>query len=1226
MTRNNSKFSASGSNRSGLPRVAGLAFSAFILLSSSSAFAVSNSFKCDSYISGQGYLIPPTQSDYLVCSTSVMRDPSAANSSAGAWCKCSGNAYSVKSKPANAKPAATAAKPASSAASAASSWNAPAKKEAKNSNLETNKDGWTYVKGHEPKPSPAAAQKNAKVPANASAKNSTRACAGPNCGADAPLANAPAKAVSTLDETAKKFAALPENAKAANTKGLSGKITFTPKPMTDAENEAAAQGLKGEPAGKPPAAVAKAQSPAATGIAGKRTYNPTPTTDTQNEATASDLKGSPAGKRPAALNAQNQPAKGTAGKIMFTPKPMTDAENEAAAQGLKGNPAAKPVAAAGANGSATNVGFNRTQTGLPGSNVKFGASGNSQSPEASAKLNPSTVSPSLKTPTPQSAINDYYKGKNPSSGASDPAAATTAAASASRGGAPVGLSADRVPGVMTPAKFNASGNTQSPDASAKSDPSTISPSLKTPTSQSAINDYYKGKNPSSGASDPAAAAAASASRGGAPVGLSADRVPGVMTPATLNKGDDPTQNAASHTWGSSPNSNSLNYGIAKPGDDPAQPAASHVFGGTDPAAASRGADDVTKSAASHTFGGTTGNSGSSDPSIKMPTTKDGISDYYKNRNPSDGAPATTSATTPVASAQGGGKVGLTGGNYTPQSPAKLDTSGSPAMTSNFGKTNPTLAPADQKAAIKSYYWDKATADRAANQAGAAGVTSPQSPTGQISKLESKPVGLSDRSATGLAATNAADSAAAAARTPAATNAAGTTPASPVALTDREKKAQRDGLDRDEKREIGRSLQGYSGLQGKDECSVGSMIDGKFRCDGTRGLVSGAVTANALSQAAASTATQIAGATAQNKATTDGTQSSVNLEAAKLQNTTGMTQVGIGAVNAVLGVLQLNKGTLHKRQAQDLNAGSPSLRSKVKFQDSEGNEVQLMNEVAGTTQAFQQQAIAAKQNEVLRKAADEQSTISSAAKGGALVSILTGAQMIGQGAVNMAAAKAAKARAAELANLEGRGGKIPGFDNTNLTNQDSGARGANSITGDGTSTILDATSDTSGADTTASLGAPFNPGQADNSVNPGAPSGAFEKGSTGGPAAGGSGGGGMGGGGGTSPSDSGAATDPAAKYAEQVKTQGNYEGGGGGARAGGAGGGKADAGLDLNGLLAQFLPKPEEEKDKHNSILEYGSRSPASDGAPEALLGKDANLFQRISETYKDKNGKGFVGI
>jgi len=130
---------------------------------------------------------------------------------------------------------------------------------------------------------------------------------------------------------------------------------------------------------------------------------------------------------------------------------------------------------------------------------------------------------------------------------------------------------------------------------------------------------------------------------------------------------------------------------------------------------------------------------------------------------------------------------------------------------------------------------------------------------------------------------------------------------------------------------------------------------------------------------------------------------------------------------------------------------------------------------------------------------------------------------------------------------------------------------------------------------------------------------------------GSGGGGPGAAGGGGSGGGGAAPEEnKAGYASEFGTKERYESGGAGAggRGGaGAGGAGKETGVDLNGLLAQFLPKTDEEMVNKNGILDFagGGRAPAA--VEEAsYLDKNADLFQRIHETMSEKNRKGHVGL
>src|SRR5581483_5999957 len=99
---------------------------------------------------------------------------------------------------------------------------------------------------------------------------------------------------------------------------------------------------------------------------------------------------------------------------------------------------------------------------------------------------------------------------------------------------------------------------------------------------------------------------------------------------------------------------------------------------------------------------------------------------------------------------------------------------------------------------------------------------------------------------------------------------------------------------------------------------------------------------------------------------------------------------------------------------------------------------------------------------------------------------------------------------------------------------------------------------------------------------------------GGPASGGGAGSPLGLGGTTSAASDGGNTDPSARYAEIKKSSDDYGSGGTFMGGGGGGGAGGDAGPDLSGLLAQFLPKKEDENGPSKSIKDFG-RDPASNG-------------------------------
>ncbi len=172
----------------------------------------------------------------------------------------------------------------------------------------------------------------------------------------------------------------------------------------------------------------------------------------------------------------------------------------------------------------------------------------------------------------------------------------------------------------------------------------------------------------------------------------------------------------------------------------------------------------------------------------------------------------------------------------------------------------------------------------------------------------------------------------------------------------------------------------------------------------------------------------------------------------------------------------------------------------------------------------------------------------------------------------------------------------------------------------------ATASVASAEEEGNLGDPFAaPAPAEAPIGPTAEIGDFQRGGGGGAGSGGGGGGGGGGSSNTGPSTDSNDKEQGASYANLQsgnKVSGTYgQGMGGAPRAGGGGGGP-----DLSGLLAQFLPKADDQGAK-NGIIDYGSRTPAAAEAADdgSLLDRSANLFQRVHDAYQVRSRKGLVG-
>lgn len=139
-----------------------------------------------------------------------------------------------------------------------------------------------------------------------------------------------------------------------------------------------------------------------------------------------------------------------------------------------------------------------------------------------------------------------------------------------------------------------------------------------------------------------------------------------------------------------------------------------------------------------------------------------------------------------------------------------------------------------------------------------------------------------------------------------------------------------------------------------------------------------------------------------------------------------------------------------------------------------------------------------------------------------------------------------------------------------------------------------------------------------------------------PAAAGGGGGGGGGAAGGSPAlgqedRAGGSTLVMNGKNENYDSIGKSKNGAGGAAGATTNAGGGD-GLDLNSMLAKFLPGAGGgEEEANNGILDYAKREPSRAPANEApaedmILDRGADLFQRVSATYRDKLEKKEVGI
>jgi len=393
--------------------------------------------------------------------------------------------------------------------------------------------------------------------------------------------------------------------------------------------------------------------------------------------------------------------------------------------------------------------------------------------------------------------------------------------------------------------------------------------------------------------------------------------------------------------------------------------------------------------------------------------------------------------------------------------------------------------------------------------------------------------------------------------------------------------------------------------GGDQCATGATIDnGKYTCSGTNTWVKASQVIDMTGQIAGQAAVQYSGMRGQMTAMSQGTQSAAYKAAASTARVSGYKDAALGTVNLVMGAKQMQLGAKHGNNAEELSKPSGTVRQNIvkNLQIDERDENSIR--AAGN------------------QAAGEQKSTSEVAKAQGMITMIKAAQQHASATFALMSAAELDKAANDMNKVEntpvfGGGPEAPKADaaGTDLAAIQNG----DVITGNGQGETAAVSAEEEIKDVAGPLGRPIGmPGK--NTID-GAPApGKFgEKLAQNGPG----GGGGGGSGGGSTSAATGESNDAAPRLADN-KTGTNYESGGTFVGGGGGGGKGADGGPDLSGLLAQFLPKKEDELSK-NGIMEFGSRGPAGE-APLSLLDKNANIFQRIHETYQDKNRQKAVGM
>jgi hypothetical protein len=422
----------------------------------------------------------------------------------------------------------------------------------------------------------------------------------------------------------------------------------------------------------------------------------------------------------------------------------------------------------------------------------------------------------------------------------------------------------------------------------------------------------------------------------------------------------------------------------------------------------------------------------------------------------------------------------------------------------------------------------------------------------------------------------------------------------------------------------------TGNSTEGKCANSKSIDGRYQCNDTYNWITNSQLINQVGQAGGSAAVGVTNQLGAIKAQTAGTQSAVMESAAKSQENAGLLQTALGVANLGMGYFQIKRANQHGDQAkaienQNVNADGKNLTNYAsdslqgKIIDASGQTANVEAARANPTDLKTRQAAALAANRYGKKAIDEQTTAQSDSMAAGVRSLITGTQMTLSGALAIGAAKQAKELAGKLSDVTGNNYQLTS------TNPDTGTTAPSSTTALSTGTASDpavaATDPNSAGGDVPKIDTPTNPDATDSGPGAGPVAGSFQPGATKGAGNGGGGGGGIGVG----------SMSPAKAEAEQTgprmadsRLNTAYSQGGGSGYAGAGGGVSADKSADL-GFLANLLPKPQDEMGK-NGILDYGTagRSPAS-MAPYSFLGKDVNIFQRISDRTTTKLKSGDVG-
>ncbi len=441
----------------------------------------------------------------------------------------------------------------------------------------------------------------------------------------------------------------------------------------------------------------------------------------------------------------------------------------------------------------------------------------------------------------------------------------------------------------------------------------------------------------------------------------------------------------------------------------------------------------------------------------------------------------------------------------------------------------------------------------------------------------------------------------------------------------------------------------------DDCQASTAYGGgNFQCKKTKNLIEAAKAAHQGGQMIGSTAVNLIGQKNQAKLANDFRMSS-NFKAQEATSQTAMTMSsGMAMANTMLAIQQAKKGNRHTTNTNQLKVALAHLESNNCVYVKPVQEIVPIPDAGGTRNwarrsndngiptGYQNTGVnlcqqiranvgpGATDEQVattIRRMIAEQDTTSQAARQGAFASTMNAAQSYATAVTSQMLANQQRKTAKQFSDTEKQVNQIAGEQNAiaALTMNNSGYGEAAATAEDGTQNSSDQQADNNapGLD----LGAPNDPtGGTEMGTPPVA--GIFKQGRTPG-GAGAGGGGGVGGGGGGAPS-AGNQDEGKPAYAAGFEGKDRYESAGTMVSRGGAGGGggaKADSGgIDFNSILANFLPQKNAADEPTTSILDIAGRAPASTPQEDSYLDKNADIFQRIHQTYQEKQARRQLGI